>query len=92
MRLVEEMQNDRTASELIEGLQEYHRRRRPPDGVEGLERKLRAAERENEILDGSQQKEMFAKLLAKWSLTTFPRRRFSCTSCLLRSMNFACRF
>jgi hypothetical protein len=67
-RLVEEMQNDRTASELIDGLQEYHRRRRPPDGVEGLEGKLRAAARENEILDALEQKEMFAKLLTRWSL------------------------
>ena len=67
-RLIDEMQNDRTASELIDGLQEYHRRRRPPDGVEGLESKLRAASRENEILDALEQKEMFAKLLAKWSL------------------------
>jgi len=67
-RLVEEMQNDCTALELIESLQEYHRRRRSPDGVEGLECKLRVAEREHEILDALEQKEMFAKLLAKWSL------------------------
>lgn len=67
-RLIEEMQNFHTATELIEGLQEYHRRRRAPDGIEGLEGKLRAAARENEILDALEQKEMFAKLLAKWSL------------------------
>lgn len=67
-RLAEEMQNDRTASELIDGLQEYHRRRRPHDGIEGLEGKLRAAARDTEILDAYEQKEMFAKLLAKWSL------------------------
>jgi len=67
-RLVEEMQNDCTASSLIDGLREYHRRRPPPDGVDGLEDKLRAAARENEILDALEQKEMFAKLLAKWSL------------------------
>jgi hypothetical protein len=67
-RLVEEMQRDCTASELIESLQEYHQRRRPPDGVEGLECKLRVAEREYEVLDALEQKEMFAKLLAKWSL------------------------
>lgn len=67
-RLVEEMEHDHTSPELIDSLQQYHRRRSPPDGVEGLECKLRVAERENEILDALEQKEMFAKLLARWSL------------------------
>jgi hypothetical protein len=67
-RLLEEMQNDSTATELIEGLQQYHIRRKPSDGVEGLECKLQAAHRDHEILDALEQKEMFAKLLVKWSL------------------------
>ena len=64
VRLLEEMQNDHTVPELIESLQQYQRRRKPSDGVEGLENKLRAAAREHEILDALEQKELFAKLLA----------------------------
>jgi hypothetical protein len=39
-RLIEEMRNDSTATELIEGLQQYQIRRKPSDGVEGLVCKL----------------------------------------------------
>ena len=67
-RLLEEVRADKIASDLIESLQQYHQRRAAPDGIEGLEEKLRAAERQHEVMDALEQKEMFAKLLARWSL------------------------
>jgi hypothetical protein len=68
MRLLEEVKADKVAQDLIEGFQIYHNRRRAPDGIEGLEQKLRAGCREHEIMDALEQKEMFAKLLARWSM------------------------
>ena len=67
-RLVQEMQADACAPEIVDRLQHYYRRRPAVDGVEGLEQKLRAAGREHEILDALEQKELFAKLLARFSL------------------------
>lgn len=67
-RLIAEMENDHQVGAIIEDLQHYHKRRRAPDGIEGLEPKLRAARRDYEIMDALEQKEQFAKLLLKWSL------------------------
>jgi len=70
-RLLEEMQSDSTATELIEGLQQYHVRRKPSDGVEGLRGWKANCKRLIAIvkfLDALEQKELFAKLLAKRSL------------------------
>jgi hypothetical protein len=66
--LEEEMKNDKTVQEIVENLQRYHSRRPSPDGIFGLERKLCVGEREPEILDAIEQKEVFAKLLERWSL------------------------
>lgn len=67
-RLIAEMERDHQVGAIIEDLQHYHNRRGAPDGIEGLEPKLRAAGRDYEILDALEQKERFAKLLSKWSL------------------------
>jgi hypothetical protein len=66
--LEEEMKNNKTVAEIVESLQQYHSRRPPPDGISGLECKLRVGKREPEILDAMEQKEIFAKLLERWSL------------------------
>ncbi|MBS1078287.1 hypothetical protein JK217_11105 [Gluconobacter kondonii] len=67
-RLLAEIAKDAQVGEIINDLQRYHNRRQSIDGVEGLEPKLRVADREAEILDALEQKEMFAKLLDKWAL------------------------
>jgi hypothetical protein len=67
-RLIVEMERDKHVDAIVEELQHYHTRRRPLDGIEGLEAKLLAADRETELLDAMEQKERFSKLLLKWSL------------------------
>jgi len=67
-RLIAEMERDKQVGAIIEELQHYHTRRRTSDGVEGLEAKLAAANREDELIEALEQKERFAKLLTKWSL------------------------
>lgn len=67
-RLIAEMERDSHVVAIIEELQHYHMRRKSHDGIDGLEAKLRAAHRQSEILDALEQKERFAKLLARWSL------------------------
>ena len=66
--LEEEMKNNKTVEEIVESLQLYHIRRPPADGIAGLECKLRVGKREPEISDAMEQKEIFAKLLERWSL------------------------
>ena len=67
-RLLAEINNDTQVGEIIDDLQPYNNRRKSYDGIDGLEPKLRAAQRDSEILDAIEQKEMFAKLLTKWTL------------------------
>lgn len=52
---------------IIESLGRYYIER-SADGVKGLKSKLDAAGRSNEYVDALEKKEMFAKLLEKWSL------------------------
>jgi hypothetical protein len=62
------LKNNKTVAEIVESLQRYQSRKPPADGISGLEGKLRVGEREPEILDAMEQKEIFAKLLERWSL------------------------
>jgi hypothetical protein len=51
----------------VESLARFQKQR-APDGVVGLEAKLKKADREHELLDALEQKELFVKLLETWSL------------------------
>lgn len=51
----------------IDELARYHMRR-APDGIDGLEGKLKASGRSGYYDEAIEKKEMFAKLLEKWSL------------------------
>jgi hypothetical protein len=42
--------------------------RKSVDGIDGLEAKLVAGQRQDELMDALEKKEQFAKLLQKWSL------------------------
>lgn len=66
--LAEEIKNNTTVQEIVDSLQRYHSQKLPADGIAGLENKLHAGERDGEILDAIEQKEMFAKLIERWSL------------------------
>ncbi|KIZ47323.1 MULTISPECIES: ABC-three component system protein [Rhodopseudomonas] len=51
----------------VEALAHFHTRR-SRDGIDGLEAKLKAGNRDDEYYDALEKKELFAKLLEKWSL------------------------
>lgn len=66
-KLHEEMQNDAHVSSRIERLQRYYVQR-AHDGIHGLKDKLQKANRQNTYDDAIEMKEMFVKLLERWSL------------------------
>lgn len=66
-RLHQQVQDDEQTRETIDELARYHRKR-SIDGVEGLEAKLNVSGRGHCYMDAIEKKEMFAKLLEKWSL------------------------
>jgi len=66
-KLHEEMANDAQFAGRIERLQRYYIQR-APDGVIGLQAKLEKAGRQDSYLDAIEMKEMFVKLLERWSL------------------------
>lgn len=66
-RLKEEVERNEQVRHTIESLQRFQTQR-ADDGITGLEAKLKAANREHELIDALEKKELFAKLLEKWSL------------------------
>lgn len=67
LRLQEQYSGNEETRSTIDELARYHTRR-ASDGVSGLEAKLTAAGRSDSYDDAIEKKEMFAKLLQKWSL------------------------
>jgi hypothetical protein len=66
-RLQSEIEENKQAKETVEALARFQVRQ-SHDGIDGLEAKLRAGNRDQEYLAAIEKKEQFAKLLAKWSL------------------------
>ena len=66
-KLQEEVENSEEVQHTIEALTHYYSRR-APDGINGLKAKLEAGDRSNEYFEALEKKELFAKLLEKWSL------------------------
>src|SRR6202022_3944316 len=66
-KLQKEVENNEHVKHTIEALARYQNRR-AHDGVEGLQAKLTKADRSDEYLDAIEKKELFAKLLERWSL------------------------
>lgn len=70
-RLIEKLKSEiadkKHIQHTIDSLANF-KRRRTLDGIEGLEAKLSAGNRDDEIFDALDKKEQFAKLLQKWSL------------------------
>lgn len=62
-----EMQKNAEIRHRIESLQ-YFYERKSHDGIDGLEAKLTAGGREDELYMALEKKELFVKLLEKWSL------------------------
>jgi len=66
-KLQEQYDGDEETQSVIDELARYHSRR-ASDGIFGLEKKLKAANKSDGYDDAIEKKEMFAKLLQKWSL------------------------
>jgi hypothetical protein len=66
-KLQNEVENNEHVRHTIEALAHFQNRR-SHDGVNGLQAKLNAANRSDEYLDAIEKKELFAKLLERWSL------------------------
>ncbi|WP_315800075.1 ABC-three component system protein [Bradyrhizobium sp. SZCCHNS3002] len=67
VKLQGEIKNNERVRHTIEDLARFHTKR-SIDGIEGLEAKLEAGGRANEYLAALEKKEMFVKLLERWSL------------------------
>jgi hypothetical protein len=67
VRLNAEIEQNQQVRSTIERLQRFYERR-AHDGVVGLQAKLEVAGREGEYEDAIEMKEMFVKLLERWSL------------------------
>ncbi len=67
LKLKEQYECDQTTQNIIDELARYHTRR-AADGISGLEAKLAASTKTISYDDAIELKEMFAKLLEKWSL------------------------
>lgn len=66
-KLQAEVANNEHAKHTIEALAHFQKRR-THDGIDGLEAKLTAADRSDEFLSAIEKKELFAKLLERWSM------------------------
>lgn len=66
-KLQQQYDGDEKTQSVIDELARYHSRR-ASDGISGLENKLKAANKSDSYDDAIEKKEMFAKLLQKWSL------------------------
>lgn len=66
-KLQKEVENNEHVRNTIEALT-YFQNPRPHDAVNGLKAKLDAGNRSDEYLDAIEKKELFAKLLERWSL------------------------
>jgi hypothetical protein len=66
-KLQDEVANNVHVRDTVEVLAHF-RSKRAHDGIHGLEAKLKVAGREDELLAAIEKKELFAKLLDRWSL------------------------
>jgi hypothetical protein len=66
-KLQEQYDDNQETQTIIDELARYHSRR-AVDGIVGLKEKLQAADKNDSYDDAIEKKEMFAKLLQKWSM------------------------
>jgi hypothetical protein len=76
-KLQAEIDKNEQVRHIVENLQ-YFYKKRAPDGINGLEAKLTAGRRDHEIYLALEKKELFAKLLEKWSLYASAQEIFAC--------------
>lgn len=75
LKLKEQYECSEQTQIIIDELARYHTRR-APDGIDGLEAKLKASGRLHYYDDAIEKKEMFSKLLERWSLYSSAQQIF----------------
>jgi hypothetical protein len=75
LKLKEQFESNEQTQTTIDELTRYHTRR-ATDGIDGLESKLEASGRSDYYDDAIEKKEMFAKLLQRWSLYSSAQQIF----------------
>lgn len=75
-KLQEQYDGDEATQNIIDELARYHSRR-ASDGISGLEAKLEAAGKCDAFDEAIEKKEMFAKLLQKWTMYSSAQMIFS---------------
>lgn len=75
-KLQEQYDGDQETQSIIDELARYHSRR-ASDGIFGLEAKLEAAGKSDSFLEAIEKKEMFAKLLQRWTMYSSAQLIFS---------------
>lgn len=75
-KLREQVESDQQIQETIDSLGRYYAKR-SYDGINGLEAKLEAGGLSHTYLDAIEQKERFARLLAKWSMYSTAQQIFA---------------
>jgi len=76
LKLQEQYDGDQETQNIIDELARYHSRR-AADGIFGLEAKLIAAGKSDSFDEAIEKKEMFAKLLQKWTMYSSAQQIFS---------------
>jgi hypothetical protein len=76
VKLQEQYESDQETQTIVDELARYHSRR-ASDGIYGLEAKLAAAGKIDAFDDAIEKKEMFAKLLQKWTMYSSAQSIFS---------------
>lgn len=76
LKLQEQYDGDQETQKIIDELARYHSRR-ASDGIFGLENKLEAAGKSDCFDDAIEKKEMFAKLLQRWTMYSSAQSIFS---------------
>ncbi|WP_155982322.1 ABC-three component system protein [Xanthobacter sp. 126] len=75
-RLAKEIKENKTAETILDSLQFYHSKV-AKDGIVGLEAKLAAANRSDELFIAYEKKELFVKILEKYSLYESAQKIFA---------------
>lgn len=75
-RLQQEIADDAQCHQIIDELLHFQKKM-PEDGVVGLEAKLEAAGRSQQLMNALEMKESFAKLLERWSLYSSAQEIFA---------------
>lgn len=87
-KLTKEIDSNERVRDTLDSLSRFHKKR-TIDGVDGLEAKLKVGGREYEIFDALEKKELFSKLLERYSHYASAQEILACLlACLLARVEY----